>query len=320
MLSALFVLAGFLCASRVNSLAGLYLSYGVLVGLGAGFAYNSVISAVVKWFPDRVGLASGILLMGFGFGGLLLGTLSTSLITAYGWRFTFRGIGIAFAFLIALAAFILKLPPQEAAAGTGKTAETGFTARQMLREKSFWLFFFWTTLLTAAGLALIGHALPFALESGASSGTAALLVGVISISNGAGRVLSGALFDKWGGRPTMFLLGGGFILAGFILAAALKLSSVPLLIPGCLLAGLSFGGIVPCNSAVIAKLFGRANYPINFSIVNMCILISSFIGPLFAGMLKTSTGSYLPAFFMVSAYGTAATAANMLLREPQQPA
>ena len=88
-LCALFLLAGFLAASRVSTLYGIYITYGGICGFGVGLGYNSTISAVVKWFPDKRGLISGIMLMGFGFGGMLLGTLGAKLITALGWRKTF---------------------------------------------------------------------------------------------------------------------------------------------------------------------------------------------------------------------------------------
>lgn len=116
----------------------------------------------------------------------------------------------------------------------------------------------------------------------------------------------------------MLLVSCGFVASGLLLIAALKFKGTIPLVLGYAFAGLSFGGIVPCNSAVIASFFGRANYPLNFSIVNMNILPASLLGPLCAGAMKTVTGSYLTTFAMMVVYGIIALAAALLLREPQR--
>lgn len=189
LLSSLFILVGFLLASRVTSLTGLYLSYGCLVGLGIGLSYNTVISAVVRWFPDRVGLVSGLLLMGFGFGGMALGTSCTAAIEKFGWRATFNGTGVILFAIIAACAFIIKLPPENMTFSAGtvqkrSNAATDVAAKEMLASASFWIFFVWTTLLTAAGLAAIGHATPNAVDMGYTASAAAIFSGLISVFNG----------------------------------------------------------------------------------------------------------------------------------------
>lgn len=321
LLSSLFILVGFLFASRISSLAGLYLSYGCLVGFGVGLSYNTVISAVVRWFPDRVGLVSGLLLMGFGFGGMVLGTSCTAAIEKFGWRATFNWTGIVLFALIAAGAFIIKLPPEgmrfpSAVAGKKVSGAADVATGRMLASVSFWIFFVWTTLLTAAGLAAIGHAAPNAVDMGYAAQTAAIFSGLISVFNGGGRVASGSLFDRRGHKVTMLLVSCGFIVSGLLLIMALRFGGTVPLVLGYAFAGLSFGGIVPCNSAVIASFFGRANYPLNFSIVNMNILPASLLGPLCAGALKTATGSYLTTFVMMVVYGVTALVAAVLLKSP----
>jgi len=78
---ALFLLAGFAMASRIHTLPGIYVSYGGFCGFGVGLGYNATISTIMRWFPDKQGLVSGITLMGFGFGGMLLGTLGAYLVS-----------------------------------------------------------------------------------------------------------------------------------------------------------------------------------------------------------------------------------------------
>lgn len=103
---------------------GIYLSYGVCCGFGVGLGYNTAISTIVKWFPDKQGLISGITLMGFGFGSMILGTLAGAMIESLGWRVTFRIFAVAFAVVMVLGALLLHEASAEfvthLSRGTGK--------------------------------------------------------------------------------------------------------------------------------------------------------------------------------------------------------
>ena len=320
---AVFVLVGFVLTSQINSLVGLYISYGGFVGFGVGLAYNAIISTVTKWFPDKTGLVSGILLMGFGFGGMVLGTISTSVMAAIGWRNTFISIGIVFFFLIAAASFVIKPPPAEmvfpSVEGKNKNGEgEDYETKEMLAQPSFWMFFSWAVLLTAAGLALIGHASPCAVDMGLTPAKAAVYAGLISMCNGVGRVCVGGVFDRLGRKLTMLIVSVGFIISGGILVAALSFGSVPLLVAGYVCTGFSYGGIMPCNSTVTSKFFGRKNYSMNFSMINMNIMIASPLGPYLGGILQGASGSYLTTFMLMSAFGGVAFLLNLLIRQPQK--
>jgi len=111
-ISAALLGAGFLLTSFTSGKIELYLYYGVLCGLGIGLSYNAVIGTVGRWFPDRPGLCSGILLMGFGLGSFLLGTAASELINLLGWRQTFVYFAAAFAAVVVIAALVIK-PPKE---------------------------------------------------------------------------------------------------------------------------------------------------------------------------------------------------------------
>lgn len=322
-LCAVFVLAGFLLTSRVNTLPGLYISYGCFVGFGVGLAYNAVISTVTKWFPDKTGFISGLLLMGFGFGGMVLGTASTSLMGSIGWRSTFACIAVVFFALIVAASFLIKPPPADLALPAAETArkETpadDFETREMLRLPAFWMIFLWAVLLTAGGLALIGHASPCAVDMGVAPATAAFYAGLISIFNGFGRVTVGAVFDRLGRRLTMLLVSSGFILSGLVLLLALTRGSVPLLVAGYVCAGLSYGGVMVCNSTVTGRFFGRKHYSMNFSMVNMNILVASPLGPYLAGVLQGVSGSYLTTCMTIAVFGGVSFLINLFIRQPRK--
>jgi len=114
--SAVCMLAGFSAASMAKGLLGICCTYSLLCGLGVGLGYNSCLSVVMSWFPDKKGLVSGIALMGFGFGGMVFGTLSANLIGSIGWRKTFLIFGFVFFAVILIGSFILKVAPAEFAA------------------------------------------------------------------------------------------------------------------------------------------------------------------------------------------------------------
>jgi OFA family oxalate/formate antiporter-like MFS transporter len=316
-LCALCVSSGFLLASRLTSLPGLYMTYGVLVGLGIGFGYNCTISTVVKWFPEKPGFVSGLTLMGFGLGGMVLGTVSTAMITAFGWRATFLQLGVAFGVLIVLCAFLVKAPPRRArsSAALENGGAAGMTTTQMIKRRSFWIFFSWAVLLAAAGLALIGNASSLAIDMGSSLETASLLTGLVSVFNGTGRVVMGFLYDKIGRGKSMCAISLGLVAAFTFIIFALEGRSLALLAAGYICVGFSFGGIVPINTAVCYSFYGSENYAMNFSIVNSHVIVSSFLGPFLTGSLQTMSGSFIGAAVVMILFGATGFVLSLLLKQ-----
>ncbi|MDR2174965.1 MAG: MFS transporter [Synergistaceae bacterium] len=320
LLCAVCVPAGFVLASRVSSLAGLYAAYGVLVGFGIGLGYNCVISTLLKWFPEKPGFISGVVLLGFGWGGLVLGTLSSSMTSAFGWRFTFLCLGAAFAFLIVFSTLFIRNPPAASGPARSPASASGdggseMTAAQMLRRRSFWIYFCWTTLLAAAGLALLGHSSLLAGDMGGSPALASLLTGAVSVSNGSSRLIMGFLYDKIGRRKSMYAVSLGCSAAFLLILLALETRSLALLTAGYVCGGLSFGGIVPINSAVCHSFYGRENYAMNFSVITLHMLVSSFLGPMLAGGMQTLTGSFSGVAALMSLFGAVSFVLSSLLKK-----
>lgn len=311
---AAFLLAGFLCASRVHTLPGIYLSYGGLCGFGVGLGYNATISTVVKWFPDKQGLISGVTLMGFGFGGMLLGTVGASLITALGWRTTFAIFGAVFAGVCLLGAALLRTAGDDFVAslavdGKKKASAEELPWRGMLRRRNFWLYFFWAIILSAAGLAIINESAPYAATFvGGDLTRAAALAGLVSIANGIGRVLFGQLYDMVGYRITMLGVSVLYAVSTAVLTASYRTGSLPVLVAAFLLVGLAYGGVTPTNSAFIADFFGRKNYPLNFSIINLNLIAASYVGPMCGG------GSYPGIFTAILLFAAVGAVLTLLIR------
>lgn len=323
-LTAVFLLLGFSGASRVMTLSGMYLFYGVICGFGNGLGYNAILATMTKWFPERVGFISGAMMMSCGLGGMLIGQTTSTLLTyTGGWRPTFLVFAVSY-FIIILACSRLTVLPSVGFVKSVRLRESATNKReiyeditpgQMLKEPNYWFFLVWTIMLQATGLGLIGHASPIAVELGATVTAAAFAMGLISIFNGIVRPIYGFLFDAIGRRKAMLIINLLFVLATSILIYALKIKSLPVLIIGYIVMGLCFGGVPVTNSAFVSSFFGSKYYAINFSLVNMSLIIASFIGPYWSGVLRTSSGSYLSTLFTMFGFVLTSLVFSLFIRK-----
>lgn len=323
--AAAIMLAGFMLCSRVYSLPGLYISYGVLIGFAVGIANNALVSTVVMWFPGHTGKASGILMMGFGLGGMVLGSLATALMGVMGWRGTFMLFGVIFAVVIALGALIMRRPPQDKPAATGTPVDdrTQFTAGQVVCRGSFWIYILWFTLITGGGLFVIGHAAPFIRELMGTSVdaekiayTSAMFTGILSLCNGLGRLLTGIVYDKLGLRRSMTLTTLYLIAAAILLILANQIASLPLVFIGFMLTGLSYGGCPTTSSTFASEFYGRKNFAINYAIVSAGLIPGALFGPYLAGVMRTASGGYLTSFIVMLCFAAGGMIFVHLLRKP----
>ena len=338
LISAVMLFVGFFVVSMVDpakpasSLTMLYIFYGVFGGGGVGVAYNTVIGTLNKWFPDKVGLASGIMLMGFGLGGLVLGSVVNSMIGSMGLLAVFKILGIVIAVVCVAAAFIIKAPDASdsaalaelaAAASAGKKSseaagsaadsasrKTDYSSGEMLRTARFWFFTLWAILLNSAGLLVINSA---ANISVAFRGTAVLGM-IVSLFNGAGRIVAGNNFDKFG-RKTATIVNNAFMLgAGIFLTLGGMSGKYIFILCGLVLVGLAYGGCPTITSAYINKAFGPVNFPTNFSIANFSLIPAATIGPMISSaLLESAGGSYNTNFYAIIGFSAAALVMWVLL-------
>ena len=308
-IGAVLFLLGFFLASRTQSLAMLYIGFGVLCGLSSGLCYNAVMSTMVRWFPDRPGLISGVLLMGFGGGSFIIGKLyqAWTPVEIGGWRASFLVMGIIIFVVLAICSFFFVAPGADFVAPAAKNGKAAVKAAgkeykplEMVKKPSFWLYYVWAIALSAAGLALISQASSVVWEASASqtAGAVATIVGLISICNALGRVLFGGMYDKYGRSLSMQLVNILFIVTSGVLILALTAKSVVVVIIGFILGGLAYSGITPTNSAFCRSYFGPANYPVNFSLINSNLIFASF-GSTVSGALFDASGSYNVTFFLI---------------------
>ena len=298
-IAAILMLAGFLIAGFIGNATGsiiiIYIGFGLLGGLGAGLAYNAILSAVSGWFPDKQGLISGILLMGFGISAFLMGLLYASNVDQMDgnggipWFICFAAIGVGCFVFIVLGALIVKKPGIDFVAPTPKAGKKSkipavpyeeVAPSQMVRKASFWLMFCWAILTSVAGLAVMFLGTPIATAAVPSlndnASLLAIIVGLISIFNGIGRIIFGGMFDKIGYKATLVSVNGMFIISMGVIILALVTGSQLILIISYIVTGLSYGGVTPSSSAFVNKFYGARNYGQNLPLITMNLLIASF--------------------------------------------
>lgn len=325
-LAAVLSCAGFCLTSAIagDSILMLYLTYGVLAGLGIGIAYNAVISTVNAWFPDKKGLCSGCLMMGFGASSLMIGNLSSTIMSAWGWQTTYILLGCTLGIVLLITALVLKKPNANTVFPSFKSKRTNvaeqltaqdYTTAQMLRRVSFWMAFVSIGLLAAVGSSVISFAKNLALSVGAKEGLATTLVGVLSVCNGLGRIFTGALFDAKGRKFTMMASNLLTIAASGVTLLAVAMGSLPICIAGLCLVGMSYGSCPTVSSAFVSAFYGAKYFPTNFSIMNFNLIGSSLIATACSSLL-TATNSYTAPFIMLLALSLLALVLNRMLKRP----
>jgi OFA family oxalate/formate antiporter-like MFS transporter len=318
---------GFILTSLLNgsSVVILYVTYGVLAGLGIGIAYNVVIATVSSWFPDKKGLCSGCLMMGFGASALLLGNLADAMFKSdMGWRTTYVILGVSIFVVILVSALLLKKPgadiifPESAALGNKKekkSEQKDFTSIKMLCHPSFWMTFLCISFLAAVGSSVISFAKDMALSVNAPEALAVSLVGVLSVCNGIGRIITGAVFDVIGCRKTMICANLITICAAGVTLLAVTVKSLPLCIIGLCLTGMSYGSCPTITAASTSSFFGMKYFSNNMALMTFTVMIGSFIATA-ANKVLEITGGYTGAFVMLLALTFVALILNIFIRKP----
>lgn len=318
-----FVMTGLLNA---NNPYLLYISYAFLAGSGIGISYNVVVSTVNAWFPDKKGFCSGCLMMGFGISTLLLGNGISKLfeMPSFGWSKAYILLGIVLAVVLIISAIILKRPSPETVFPEPKVKKTAkkenfeardYTTKEMLKSFTFWRAFAFMALITAVGNSVISFARDLVLSVDAAPALATTLVGVLSIFNGVGRILTGAVYDSLGRRTTMLASNILTIFAAGLTLVAVMMNSLPLCIVGLCLTGISYGSCPTMTSAFSASFYGQKYFSTNYSITNFNLIVASFIAT-FSNSLLASTAGYTAPFIMLLALSVVALGLNFTIKKP----
>lgn len=327
LLSGILSACGFILTGVLNvaSVIGLYFTYGVLAGLGIGIAYNVVIATVSAWFPDKKGLCSGCLMMGFGTSALVLGNVADAMFKSdLGWRSAYIILGAVIFVILGLAALLLKLPdkdiklPESSSTKNTKEKESAhidLTSGQMICRVSFWMAFICISFLAAVGSSVISFAKDLALSVNAPEALAVSLVGVLSVCNGIGRIITGAVFDIIGRRKTMLCANILTIVAAAVTLLAVSVGSLPLCIVGLCLTGMSYGSCPTITAAFTSSFFGMKHFSNNMALMTFTVMIGSFIASA-SNKVMEAAGGYSSAFLMLLALTFVALILNIFIRKP----
>lgn len=315
-------LTGFLNGGNVIIL---YLTYAIMTGLGIGVAYNVIISTVSAWFPDKKGLCTGALMMGFGASSLILGNLADMLFkSSLGRSGTYIVLGIALFAVLGLVSLFLKRPEADVVLPKANKKANGsveafeqkdYTTKEMLKRFSFWRAFALFTFAAAVGNSVISFARDLAISVGASVALATSLVGVLAVCNGLGRIITGAMFDWLGRRKTMLIATALTIVAAVITLLSVITKSVLMCVIGLCLTGLSYGTCPTMGTAFISTFYGQKHFGTNFSVLNCHLICTSFMATA-CSSLQTSFGSYVAPFVLLLTLAVVAFLLNLSIKKP----
>lgn len=303
---AVMMFLGFFVCSRTSSLFVFCLGYGVITGLGIGICYNSWQTVALSWFPDNVGIISGILKMGFGFGSFLLGAVAVKLLNAPalgGWRNTFVVLGVFMCAEVLLSQVAFKLPPEQlkkrSSVPSRNRTGVNLPPLKMLFSPSFIFYWLWKLALVGFGTAVIGQASMIAKDVGASGQMLALLsIGVLSIGNGVGRIFFGAMFDRFGRTAIMRAVSIGALTLSILFSVSYPQNIAWLVMVSLCGLGFFYGGAICLVSCYINSVFGMEHYKANASVNSFSTVPVTLIASTLIASVKTNTGSYAGFFYI----------------------
>jgi OFA family oxalate/formate antiporter-like MFS transporter len=302
----LYGLGVFLASFSADKLWWLYLSYGVIGGIGLGFGYIVPVAVLVKWFPDRRGLITGVAVGGFGAGALVTAPVATRLIQAVGVLQTFAYLGVAYLVVTMATGYFMQNPPDgwkpagwvPSATQTKQRAAKDYSLGGALKTWQWWALWFLLFLNTSAGISLISQESPMFQEiAKASAIVAAGMVGIASIGNAVGRVFwawtSDAITRRWT-FVVMFLVQVGLFWMLPSLTSVTFLTTVSFIILMC------YGGGFGTMPAFAADYFGSKNVGPIYGLMLTAWGCASAFGPLLIAHLRQSSGSYISGLHIIA--------------------
>lgn len=297
---------GWFLAALSPNIWVLVLTYGVIAGSGVGLVYGCPVTMGAKWFPDKKGLAVGLMLAGFGGSALITGKIANALIPAYGLSSTFMYFGVAFGVILIVLSLPFRFPAADWAPAGWKPAASNvtlvdFAPSEIVKTGTFWGLFLCFIIGSVAGLMAIGISKSVGNEIIKISGeTAATLVGVFAIFNAIGRPLFGFLTDKITPRNAA-IINLLIILVVSVIMIMAKEGDTGLYTVSFIGFWLCLGGWLAIAPAATATFFGMKSYARNYGVVFFAYGIGAIVGGIISGQAKDVFGTYTYAFYPTAA-------------------
>jgi sugar phosphate permease len=304
--------AGLIMLSRVHSLMALYGCF-VLMAFGLSACSGVILTTVVgNWFRKRVSIATGIVVCGAAFGGLLVPVV-TWLIDTYTWRQAMVVLGIAAAAVILSLSVLVRHKPEQygylpdgerivkpVSPGAPKTVlieEDSARVRKALKSRAFWLIALSFMCHVLVTVSVVTHIMPYLSSIGISRSTASLVTSAIPLISIPGRLL----FGWWGDRiDRRHLSAAGFVITGIglLLLCFIDRLGIWLLVPFIILFGFGFGGPVPIQPGMLLERYGRARLGTIIGLCTGIMMVGIMLGPPVAGWIYDTTGRYQNAWYI----------------------
>jgi len=318
---------GMILASFTTTSLGYVVGFGVLTGAGIAFAYAAATPPAVKWFPAaKTGMIVGIVVSGFGLAPVYAAPLSKWLIGKFGLAEAVMVLGVAFMVVVSGLAQFLKVPPpgyvppgtSPQPAGGGAQGKEDYSPWEMLRTWQFYVLWFMYACGAGAGLMIISMLVKIAsAQAGIELGF--VLVAVLAVGNGVGRIVTGIASDKIGRRATLlicFALQAVMILLlsqtteGSLLANAAVLAVVSALI------GANYGANLALFPSLTKDYYGLKNFGVNYGLLFTAWGFGGFMLALLAGKVYDATGSFNFAYYCSAALLAVAAVVTFIVKPP----
>jgi MFS transporter, OFA family, oxalate/formate antiporter len=319
---AFYGIGVFLASFSANKLWWLYLSYGVIGGIGLGLGYIVPVAVLVKWFPDRRGLITGIAVGGFGAGALITAPVATKLIQSVGVLETFAYLGIAYLIVTLIAGSFMRNPPEgyrpggwtPTAAELSQRALKDYGLAESLKTWQWWVLWLLLFLNTSAGISVISQEAPMFQElAGVTAITAGGMVGIASLGNGVGRVFWAWVSDMITRKLTFAVMFAIQVVLFWIyphIGMAGMLTLVTFVILMC------YGGGFGTMPAFTADYFGPRNVGPIYGLMLTAWSFASAFGPLLIALIRETRGSYAPALHLIALILLASIVLAIIVRPP----
>lgn len=293
---------GLYFTGTVSSVSQLYLTFGLGVGIGTSIVYPLAISYMVRIFPEKKGLISGLMVASYGSGAIVLAPVGAWLVSRFGVLPAFKYLGIALFILLAIVSrFICEFRDEEIMEKdrglAGEQKGDNLVWQEMVRTPMFYIAFFALTIGATSGLMILGHASPIVQSMmDLPAQKAAFVVGILAASNAFGRLFWGGVSDKFGRYSLLILL---FMLSILSFLTLITSGLIPLFLAAIIVIELCYGGYISLIAPITADAFGTKHLGINYGIMFISFAIGGVIGPRIAAIIKeANNGSYREAFII----------------------
>ncbi|MBN2238468.1 MAG: MFS transporter [Dehalococcoidales bacterium] len=318
-----FMCGGFLLLSKVSSLPMFYLCF-VLIATGMSLCAGTVLmTAVANWFQKKAGIAMGLVVSGFGMGGLLIPVV-TVLVDSLEWRTAMIVVGLGMLAVVLPLAFVLRHKPEHyglfpdgetvvvVPSGDEKqvpVTDAGMTTRQALKSRIFWQLAVASSCHAFVLGAIVTHMMPYLSSVGVERSTASFISMILPVASIVGRLNGGWLGDKYG-RKRVFAVSFLLMTAGIVIFGTVSADAMWLLVPFIITLSLGWGGSVTNRLTLLREYFNRNSFGTVMGFTSGVMMVGHITGAPLAGWVFDTWGSYQWAWF---AFGAVALLGALLV-------